>query len=149
VPRKQIPDSLVEQLLRRGMTDTAVVDYLAEHENVHVTRQAISIWRKRKGLEMKRRQPPRALPFDQRPEHRTKEAPRVIRLYAKVQRGESISKEDQRRLDRALEALGEDKVFYYDEEDGWFLTSRTAGDEGIVRLPRGEEREHGEGHDQD
>lgn len=138
MPGKILPDSLLEQLGRRGFTDGEVVKYLREHENIVVTRQAISAWRRRRG-EQKRQMPPRAIPWRLRPEHAQSKPARVIRWHARVERGEPLTEEERARYEKALKLLRErDVVFHYDRdtEQGWFLVPRREGiDNGVVREP--------------
>lgn len=139
MPGKVLPDKLIEQWMRSGKTDAEIVRLLVAQENISVTRQAISAWRKRKGMGMKA-QPPRAMPWDLRPEHRAMEPARTIRNFARVQRGETLPAEEQQRLDRALAYLDSvGGVYHYDPsfEEGWFVVPRRPGvdDAGIVRVP--------------
>lgn len=124
--------------MREGRTDGQIVKHLQTHENIYVTRQAISAWRKRRGADM-RPLSPKAVPWNLREEHRQTEPAKVIRWHARVERGEELSPADQVRYDRALEHLrAHDLVFHYepDTEQGWFLVPRRPGvDTGIVRVP--------------
>lgn len=134
--------------MRSGLKDTQIVERLDREHHIRVTRQAISAWRKRRGMNMQP-QPPRAMPWDLRPEHRTLEPARAIRLYARRERGEKLPPEEQERLDRALANLdavkdepgfgGRRGVFHYerDTDEGWFIVPRRPGvDHGIVREPK-------------
>lgn len=138
MPGKLIPDHLVERWEREGLTDAQIVRRLAEEEHVTVTRQAISAWRKRRGEDM-RPQPPRAIPWDLRPEHRTMEAARAIRFYARVQRGETIPEEDRVRMQRVVDELHRrNAVLWYERDtvEGWFMVPRRPEDgDGIIRQP--------------
>lgn len=140
MPGKILPDKALEQYLRSGLKDTQIVARLRKDHDIAVTRQAISAWRKRRGMEM-RPQSPRAMPWRLRPEHRQMEAARAIRLYARRERGEPIPPEEQARLDRTLAHLEEaDGVFHYDPDSfpdtGWVIVRRRPGvDHGIIREP--------------
>lgn len=138
MPGKILPDNLVARLMREGKTDGQIVTYLREHENIAVTRQAISAWRRRLG-ERKRPMAPRAVPWKLRPEHLTSEPARVVRWHARVERGASLSHGERQRYEKALAYLREnDLVFHYDpdSEQGWFLVPRRPGiDTGVVRVP--------------
>ena len=135
---KVLPDSLLLRLMREGKTDGQIVRYLAEHEDITVTRQAISAWRKRRGDDM-RPQAPKALPWTLRPEHRQLEPARVIRWHARVERGEELDPADRVRYDRAMKRLQDDRVvIHYDPDtpQGWFVLPRREGiDLGIIREP--------------
>lgn len=137
MPGKILPDKLVEQLMRSGKTDGEIVKHLRDQENIAVTRQAISAWRRRRG-DQKRVMPPKAMPWKLREEHLQTEPARVIRWHARVERGEELTLPDRVRYERALKHLREnDLVFHYDAEteQGWFLVPRRPQDTGIVREP--------------
>ena len=138
MPGKILPDHLVQRLLREGKSYGEVVRYLEEHENIVVTRQAISAWRKRRGDDMSFLSP-QAMPWKLRDEHRQLEPAKVIRWHARVERGDALTPADQRRYDRAMAHLREhDAVIHYDPdtEQGWFLVPRREGvDTGVVRDP--------------
>lgn len=139
MPGKILPDKQLEQWMREGKTDTQIVQLLQQHPHfITVTRQAISAWRKRRGLQM-RPQAPSAMPWRLRPEHRQMEPARVIRLRARLDRGETIPAEEQARLDKAVEYLDSvGGVFHYDPDtlEGWFVVPRRPGvDTGLVRVP--------------
>jgi len=138
MPGKILPDGLIARLMREGKTDGDIVRYLAEHEHITVTRQAISAWRKRRGDDMRPR-PPKAMPWKLRPEHRQTEPARIIRNHARLERGDTIPEGDMDRYRRAIARLEETgTVFHYDPdtEQGWFLVPRRKGvDKGIVREP--------------
>lgn len=140
MPGKIIPDKLVERLAREGKTDGQIVTYLRDHENIVVTRQAISAWRRRRG-DQKRTMSPRAMPWKLRSEHLQTEPARVIRWHARVERGDPLSPADRVRYERAVEHLKENNlVFHYDPSapQGWFLVPRRKGiDLGLVREPEG------------
>lgn len=137
MPPKVLPDNLLEQLMRRGLTDREILDYLAEHENIVVTRQAISQWRRRRG-QTKRPQAPRAIPWKLRPEDRTSEPVRVIRFHARRNAGLPLTPDEVNRLERGLEVL-DGNVFHYDPDHPagpWLIVPPRPGvDTGIVREP--------------
>ena len=139
MPGRILPDDLLRRWTHEGKTDREILVLLEEQLNISVTRQAISAWRKRRGTEMKS-QPPQAMPWRLRPEHRAAEPARAIRMYARRERGEKIDPEDLARLLRAEEHLHEvDGVFHYDPDtpEGWFVVPRRKGvDTGIFRDPR-------------
>lgn len=139
MPGKILPDSQLESWMRAGKTDAEIVRLLQKQENISVTRQAISAWRKRKGDDM-RPQSPRAMPWRLRPEHRQLEPARVIRLYARRARGIELTPEDQARLDKAVAYLEEHNAVYHYEpthpQGPWFAVPRREGvDTGITRNP--------------
>lgn len=141
MPGKILPDDLVSRLMCEGKTDGEIVAYLREHENISVTRQAISAWRRRRG-ERKRQMAPRAIPWNLRPEHIMSEPARVVRWHARVERGDRLSHDERARYEKALNFLRErDLVFHYDPDtpEGWCLVPRRPGiDTGVVRVPDGE-----------
>jgi len=97
MPGRILPDDLLRRWTREGKTDREMLDLLEGQLNISVTRQAISAWRKRRGMEMNT-QPPQAMPWRLRPEHRAAEPARAIRLYARRERGDAIEPEDEARL---------------------------------------------------
>ena len=135
---KMLPDKLVERLDRENKTDMQIVQHLAEHENVHVTRQAISAWRRRRGL-ARRQVQPKAVPWKLRPEHVHSALAKAIRIHGMVQQGLTINDDDRARYERVMERLAQDDVVIHydaDTEQGWFLVPRRPGvDDGIVREP--------------
>ena len=136
MPGRILPDDLLRRWTREGKTDREILDLLEQHLNISVTRQAISAWRKRRGMEMNS-QPPQAMPWRLRPEHRAKEPARAIRLYARRERGDRIDPEDEVRL-RRVEAFLRERggVFDYDPDTikGWIIVPRRDGvDTGIFR----------------
>lgn len=146
MPGKVLPDKELEQWMRQGLKDAEIVEKLRSDKAIIVTRQAISAWRKRRGMNM-RAQSPRTLPWKVSEEHRQMEPARAIRLYARRERGEVLQASEEIRLNRVLDALGKDKVFHYLPEPmrlangqtlaaGWIMVPRRAGvDKGIVREP--------------
>ena len=139
MPGRILPDDLLRRWTREGKTDREMLDLLEDQLNISVTRQAISAWRKRRGMEMNS-QSPQAMPWRLRPEHRAAEPARAIRLYARRERGDEIEPEDEARLRRAEEYLHEvGGVFHYDPDtvEGWFVVARREGvDTGLYRDPR-------------
>ena len=85
MPGRILPDDLLRRWTREGKTDREMLDLLEDQLNISVTRQAISAWRKRRGMEMNS-QPPQAMPWRLRPQHRAAEPARAIRLYARRER---------------------------------------------------------------
>lgn len=136
MPGKLLPDHKLQRWLAEGKSYGEIVRLLEEEDNIVVTRQAISAWKRRRGEEMNP-QPESAMPWRLRPEHRQMEPARVIRLWARRQRGDDLRPEDEARLTKAvahLEAVG--GVFHYnpDTAQGWWITPRRPGiDTGIVR----------------
>lgn len=136
----------MRQWVREGKTNAEIVRLLAEREGVSVSRQAISVWKRRAGVEMKD-QPAKGMPWKVKEEHRQLEAARAIRNFNRVRRGDTLPEREQRRLDKAIESLAEiaseqgwkhGAVFHYepDTDSGWFVVARRPGvDKGIVREP--------------
>jgi hypothetical protein len=138
MPSKIIPDKTVEQLVRSGETDGRIVTWLAEHENITVTRQAIVAWRKRQGASM-RPMVDRAVPWKLRPEHVSTEPARAIRWYRRRDEALPLSANELERLERVerhLASVG--GVLHYDATTpaGWVIAPRREGiDRGIIREP--------------
>lgn len=140
MPGKLLPDAKLEELTRSGKTDPEILVWLAENENITVTRQAISAWRKRRGMNMRPASPQR-MPWTLKPEHARQEPARAIRWYARREAQLPLAPRDAERLDRVIEHLNAvHGVFFYnpDTPQGWFIVERRDGvDKGIIREPRG------------
>lgn len=141
MPGKVLPDSLIEQLVRAGRTDADIRRYLEEHEHITVTRQAISVWRKRRGDESRRPAMVKAVPWKLRPEHMMSEPARAIRWQARLDAGLTITPQEKRRLDKVkaeLDAVGGVLVYDADHPAGWGVVPRRDGvDTGLIRQPEG------------
>lgn len=139
MPGKVLPDSLIDQLVRAGKSDADIRRYLQEHENITVTRQAISVWRKRRGDESRRPAMVKAIPWRLRPEHMMSEPARAIRWQARLDAGLPISEAEERRLAKVkaeLDAVGGVLVYDADHPAGWGVVPRREGvDLGLIREP--------------
>lgn len=135
MPKKLIPDSEVEQLMRAGKTDAQILEILERDHHITVTRQALSAWRKRRGLDA-RPQVTGAVPWTLRPEHRNSEMAKVLRWHARDKAGLTLRDDERYRMQRVAAILDErDAVLWYDpaSEDGWVLVPRRKGvDTGLV-----------------
>ena len=144
MPGKVIPDSEVDQLLRRGLTDREVAKYLADHHNIFVTDNAITIWRRRRGDALKRGRHNDLLPWTVKTEHAFKYIPKLLRFEARVRNGETLTPADARRLELFKDKLtaandGRGAVVHYDPdtEQGWWIVEKRPGiDQGLIRDPK-------------
>lgn len=146
MPAKILPDNKMRQWVREGKTNAEIVRLLDTREHITITRQAVSVWKRRAGLDVKP-EPPRRLPWKVREEHRQMSAARVIRNWVRMESGEDIPEVEARRVTYALNELAKvaderewkhGAVFHYDgdTEEGWFVVARRPGvDTGIYRVP--------------
>ena len=136
---KKLPDELVAELVEAGWTGPQIVGYLEKTRGIKVTRQAITVWKKRNGYEIR----PTLhgwQKWDVRPEHMNTEPYRILKLWERKRQGMPLSERDRDRLDSGLRFLaGYDGVFLYDpdrEGGPWFVVPRRAGvDNGVIREP--------------
>lgn len=149
MPKKILPESEMRRWLRQGKSNAEIVRLLDEQHNIRVTRQAVSVWKKRAGLEMDGRyRQPRALPWRVKPEHRQLEPARAIRIQARLDRGQKVDPTELARLERAKEHLRRiaaeqgwqtGAVFHYEEDtpQGWFVVPRRPEGDGVLtRTPQ-------------
>ena len=135
---KKLPDDLVAQLIEEGLSGPEIVTYLREHRGIAVTRQAITVWKKRNGYDMRPTLHGWAQ-WDVTPEHQNMEPYRLIKLWERKQRGWRLNAAEERRLESGLKFLARhgDMVFHYDPDrkgGPWFIVPRRPGvDTGIVR----------------
>lgn len=144
MPAKILPDSEVDQLIRQGMTDREVAQYLEKHHNIKVTGNAITAWRHRRGEELRRGRHSDLLPWTVTAEHSGKYIPKMLRFEARRRNGETLAPRDLRRLEIFKEKLraaneGRGGVVHYDPltEEGWWIVERRPGvDDGMIRDPK-------------
>jgi hypothetical protein len=134
--RAVLSRNAVERLLRTGLNDQQIADWILEHEHEQVTRQAVSAARRRWGLEATR-PTLRSVPWRLRPGDDTHELTRAVRSFARRQAGRELVPGDAKRLARVEAWLAErDGVLFYDEVVGWVVIRRRPGvDLGIIREP--------------
>ena len=108
-----------------------------------VTRQTVSYWRRRVGLD-KARGPmlnhKDYLPWSIRGEDHGDSIAKRLREYSSMKQGKALKEEDQKRLDKFLLFLQEENVVVdYDRERGFMLRRRTRGVDkpgDIIRRPQ-------------
>lgn len=139
MPAKKIPDELVERLYEEeGLTATEIVEYLRVHMGIEVSREALSMWRKRRGLDRNPAHPKR-IPWKVRPEHGVTVEAQAIRSHSRREDGLPVDKERTRILasmERRLYPQG--LVIHYDpdtEQGWWYVPARPGIDLGLVREP--------------
>lgn len=139
MPAKKIPDLLVEKLYEEyGLTATEIVDYLRMHMGIELTTSALTMWRKRRGLDRKPAHPKR-IPWKIRPEHSTTVQAQAIRAASRRAEGLAVDAERSRILAH-WEGLLYPKglVIHYDadtDEGWWYVPARPGIDLGLVREP--------------
>lgn len=138
---KVIPDNEVERLLRAGLNQGEVVDYLAEHHDIHVTRKAISLWSRRRGLPRQRPATPyEIIPWKIEPQHRFKQVAHMLRAAARAERGEEVPPRIKGTYEKWRQMLQENNyVVDYDPESeagfSYRVRKPTDGDL-LVRMPK-------------
>lgn len=124
----------------RGRTDDQVVEYLKEHHSISVTRNAIVMWRKRRGEERVLPRYDDLLPWSVKVEHAYMYIPKLLRFEARKRRGLPLDPRDERRLQVFKDKLAaENAVVHYDAdtEQGWWTVPRREGiDTDIIRDPK-------------
>lgn len=139
MPAKKIPDLLVERLYEEeGLTATEIVEYLRVHMGIEVSREALAMWRKRRGLDRKPASPKR-IPWKLRPEHTSTVEAQAIRSHSRREDGLVVDDERTRILKRMEERLyPRGLVIHYDpatEQGWWYVPARPGIDLGLVREP--------------
>lgn len=142
MPARLIPDSEVDQLMRQGLTDREIADFLYKEHNISVTPNAIVAWRRRHGKKPKRPRYNDLLPWRVREEHIYDYIPRLLRFEARMRQGLPVAPKDQanvrlfkQKLDGAFPGGG---VVHYDPdtEQGWWVVERRPGiDTDLIRNP--------------
>lgn len=136
---KVLPDSEVEQLLRQGKTDEQVVEYLAKHHHISITRSAVGMWRKRRGIPRVIPRYDDLIPWQVKVEHAGMYIPRMLRLEARQRRGKELQLKDRQRVEAFKRKLDDqDAVVHYDpdtEQGWWFVRRRPGIDTDIIRRP--------------
>lgn len=143
MPEKKIPDETVARLVEAGKSNTEIVEHLRQTRGTIITRQAISMWRRRHGYEVNAKLEDEWAPWPVEPRHQHLEPYRIIRAAERERRGWKLNDEEKIRLARARKFLASqpgDMVFDYRPEHPqgpWVLVPRRQGvDTWIVRNPR-------------
>ena len=134
---RKLPADLVTRLLEEGLGPSAIVEHLREHEDIEVSPQAISTFRKRHTDVPAQHSTRRVVPWDVRPEHRSSGYRRAILAFHRRAQGRTLTGEERRNLDHVERTLrGADQVITYDPDEGWTLVPARPGiDTGIIREP--------------
>jgi hypothetical protein len=140
VAEKLIPDAEVDRLLRAGLDQGEVVEYLATHHNIHVSRKAISLWSRRRGLPRQRPATPyEIIPWKIEPNHRFKQVAHMLRAAAREDRGDAVPPRIAGTYAKWRQMLKDmDYVVDYDPEtEGGFLYRKRKPSDGdlLVRMP--------------
>lgn len=120
------------------MSAAQIVAFLKEHMGIEVTTEALTMWRKRRGLDRKPVNPKR-IPWKLRPEHAVTVEAQAIRSHSRREDGLTVDKERSRILasmERRLYPQG--LVIHYDadtERGWWAVPARPGIDLGLVREP--------------
>jgi hypothetical protein len=138
MPAKLIPDKKVEMLLRRGLGPQEIVEVLAREDYISVKPEAISMWRKRRGIERLKPRYEDLLPWRVRPEHANLTPAKMLRREGRLRSGEKVSDADLAELNRWKTKLSNSgAVVHYEpaSDQGWFYVTRRDEDLDIIRDP--------------
>ncbi|MEW1959810.1 hypothetical protein [Kineococcus sp. NPDC059986] len=138
---KVIPDQEVERLIKAGLNQGEIVDYLREKHHIQVTRKAISLWSRRRGMPRQRPATPvDIIPWKIEPQHRHKQILTLLRTEAKVRRGDPVPPRLASTYPRWREMLRtEGLVVDYkpESEEGFVYVPRRKSDgDALVRMPK-------------
>lgn len=137
---KKIPDKLVEQLLRQGFGLTEIKNILAEQKPpVIITRQALSVWRRRRGLEPLNPRYADLIPWRVKDHHARYYQPMMLRHLGRRRAGGELTDREETALNNWLKFLEEEDVVVHYEPDldeGFFYVPRRKVDTDVIRDPR-------------
>jgi len=139
MPAKLIPDQEVSALLDAGWSLVRISEWLRTEREISVSPEAISIWRRRRG--MPRIRPASAvevIPWKVLPQHRFKHALVMLRAEARVRRGEKLpSGIGVQHANWKKRVTERNLVVEYRPEtpEGFFYVPKHAG-EDVTRMPK-------------
>lgn len=138
MPAKKLPDKKVEMMIRRGMRPVEIVQRLLDEDNIEVTPEAISAWRRRRGIEPWVERYDDLLPWRIAKEHVALYPAKMLRLEAARRRGKPLPAEMIPRLDAWIKNReDEDTVVHYERELApyFFYVPRREKDTDLIRVP--------------
>lgn len=143
--KKIIPDNLVDQLCRQGLSDPEIARYLLDREGLSVTPNAITAWRRRRGHDRRRPRYARLIPWRVRVEHSHLYLAKLLRWEARLRAELPVEERHQQELERYKARLaaafdGRGGVIHYDPKtpEGWWVVERRPGiDLDLIREPVG------------
>lgn len=119
-PKVLPPDSELVRLAEAGLTHAEIAEHIALTTGHRVSRSSVSVALSRAGYSKQGARYADALPWKVKTEHSNAYPARMLRLYAKSQRGHSLTEEEVKRLSSWLnELLDEDIVVGYCPEVGF------------------------------
>ena len=138
----------LERAARKGWTQQRMAEEWATESGYSLTRSAIAMAMKRHEVAAARPRPryPDLLPWKVKDEHRMCLDARMLRIEARIRRGEALPSTDvhwHRGWRERLETA--DAVIHYDPDtaEGFFWVPRAEGDQDIIRHPHPETVEPG------
>lgn len=142
MPGPKLPRELVLRWLAEGVTQTEVVGRLADM-GIDATQSAVSMLKMRhatgeREAAMRTRVRAELLPWKLRPEHRQLHAAKMLRAQSRLDRGETITRIQQRQLDTWKAGLEADNACIHydpDTEQGFWRVPRRPGIDGLIREP--------------
>lgn len=139
MPAKILPDKKVEMLTRQGLTPKQVAERLLAEDNIQVTPEAITVWRRRRGIQPLTTKHSELLPWTVKKQHQDLWPAQMLRLEGRLRRGESISEKQRMWLENWKKKLSElNAVVHYDPESekGFYNVPRREGvDLDLIRDP--------------
>ena len=139
MPAKQLPDKQVEMMIRQGMRPAQIVEKLLEEHHIKVTPEAISMWRKRRGIEPWVDRYQGLIPWRVAREHNQLYPVKMLRAEAARRMGKRLSETAEAELDRWIAARrdsGTVVTYERDVEPGWFYVPARACDTDLIRDPK-------------
>lgn len=146
-PRRRPDDATLRAWLAEGITYKEMTERWLEKTGIEITEGAISVYlarhRDRLGFPLRRPRYAELIPWRVRDAHATHEAVRMLRLEARLRKGEKLPEYDRQRLEDWKKFLQEDKrVVHYDPDYryGFVYVPRQKGDDDLIRPPHPEGR---------
>ena len=141
MPPPTIPKQEVIRMLRDGVSQAQIVEYLRTEYGLIVKPQAIGMIRARAGLPTTLARHHDLLPWRVAEEHARLHVPAMLRLESRKRAGETLTPKNDRTLAAFLSRLKDgNMVIHYEENDptgqGWYYFPREAYDRDIIRDPQ-------------
>lgn len=139
MPAKLIPDQEVSALLDAGWSLVRISEWLRKERGISVSPDAISIWRRRRG--MPRIRPSSAveiIPWKIEPQHRFKHALVMLRAESRVRRGGVLPATvaaDHRNWRKRVREQNLVVEYRPDTAEGFFYVPKRPG-EDVTRMPK-------------
>ncbi len=138
-PRYLPSDSILQNMVERGMTHAQIAQHVTKETGVHVSRSTVSAALSRAGLTNRVRYTD-TIPWSPiKTEHNHHYALTQLRIKARLDAGQDVPAEVVERYESWLARLRDNDAvvaYVYDSPDGFYYVPREAGDgDGIIRRP--------------